>query len=112
MVLRHLLRVLEGLLWGTALVHASGLWGGIIRWTKGPEFARRRSETEQVAFGLAALVAMSTEPLTYLYYTVHFVEKKGWWGTLILVALLLTHLISWTVPSVRGWGKKIGGGEG
>jgi len=46
--------MLEGLLWGTALVHASGLWGGIIRWTKGPEFARRRSETEQVAFGLAA----------------------------------------------------------
>ena len=60
-----------------------------------------RSEEEQVALGLAALVTVVVEPVTYLFYTIHWVSKHGWVGLLLLTPLALGHLLSWLIPMVR-----------
>lgn len=106
MACRIPLRILQGCLWGTALVHTSGLWSAIIKWTRSPSFAQGQTEGEQLALGLAALITVAVEPLAYLLYTLRSVETCGWAGLMVLLPLALTHLASWTVPSLRKWASR------
>ncbi len=111
MFLRIPLRILQGCFWGSVLVHASGLWGPVLKRSRSPAFARGQSEAEQMALGLAALVTVAVEPLVYLLYTVRLVDDLGWVGFFLLAPLALTHLASWLMPPARTWAKRIAEGR-
>jgi hypothetical protein len=66
-----------------------------------------RSDAEQAALCLTALIFLTVEPMAYLFYTVRWVGASGAAGLLVLFPLLLTHLASWTLPPVRAWARRL-----
>lgn len=99
--------IAEGIIWGSVLVHGSGLWGPVMRWTRGPSLVLGRSDAEQTALCLAALISLTVEPMAYLFYTVQWAGDHGVAGFLTLVPLALAHLASWTLPPIRALARRL-----
>ncbi|MGQ9653678.1 MAG: hypothetical protein ACUVXD_06400 [Thermodesulfobacteriota bacterium] len=107
MIRRVCVAIIEGIIWGSVLLHASGLWGPVIRWTRGPSLVLGRSVAEQTALCLTALIFLTVEPMAYLFYTVQWVGDHGPAGFLALAVLALAHLASWTLPPVRALARRL-----
>lgn len=107
MIRRLCVAIIEGIIWGSVLVHASGLWGPVIRWTRGPSLVLGRSDAEQMALCLTALIFLTVEPMAYLFYTIQWAGDHGAAGFLTLAPLALAHLASWTVPPVRTLARRL-----
>ncbi len=99
--------IVKGIIWGSILVHASGLWGPVIRWSRGPSLILGLSDAEQAALCLTALISLTIEPMAYLFYTVRWVGDHGAAGLLTLAPLAMAHLASWTLPALRSLARRL-----
>lgn len=96
-----LLRLLQGVLLGTLLVHGSGFWRPLLAGIRKGTGLSRLSEREQMAVALSCLIALMVEPLAYLLFTVRGVEEYGAWGWAALFPLLAANIASWSIGPLR-----------